>query len=131
MKHKTKDFTPLIIMTLIVIALTVVGTSVWSIPAMQGFMGFSSSLFGALKVMRLKSFAQAYQMYDLIAMKSKAYALLYPFIEVGFGIAYISEWELRAVAVATIVVMLIGALGVYKKLRQKRKSSMRLSWHSI
>lgn len=121
MKHTLKDFAPLIVMTLIVTALTVVGTSMWNIPAMQAFMGFFFLTFGALKVMRLKDFAQAYQMYDLVAMKSKTYALLYPFIEIGFGIAYISGWELRAVAVATILVMLIGALGVYKKLRQKEK----------
>ena len=57
-------------------------------------------------------------MYDVLAKRSKVYAYLYPFIELGFGLSYLFMWQVEAISVAVVVIMLIGAYGVYLKLKE-------------
>ena len=56
-------------------------------------------------------------MYDVLAKRSKVYAYLYPFLEIGFGLSYLFLWQLELVSAVVVVVMLIGAYGVYLKLK--------------
>lgn len=121
-KRPLKDFAPLAIIFAVIIAATLVLNYIVFEPnpmrGMQLFMGVFFIVFGGFKVAKLKGFAQAYPDYDLIAMRSKAYAYLYPFIELGLGILYlIGVWLLFA-NIVTLIIMSIGALGVYLKLRK-------------
>ena len=119
MGHAFSDFVPLIAMMAVVAALTGLGVYVFGQDPMLAFMGYFFFIFGALKVIRINGFVEAYRMYDVLAKKSKAYAYTYPFLELGFGVSYLLAWNVRSVSSVVFVVMLIGAYGVYRKLRQR------------
>lgn len=80
-------------------------------------MAFFFLVFGVFKLNNLQGFANAYAMYDVIAMKSRTYALAYPFIEIGLGILYLFSiggiWR----DVVTLIIMSISAYGVWKALQ--------------
>lgn len=118
MGHSVRDFYPLIGILAIVAALTSGGVIYFQQDLMLAFMGYFFLVFGLLKVIRIEGFVEAYQMYDVLAKHSKAYAYVYPFLELGFGIAYLLAWQVQVVSVVVLVIMLIGAWGVYLKLRQ-------------
>lgn len=121
MGHSVSDFYPLIGILAVVVVLTVVGVQYFAQDPMLAFMGYFFLVFGALKVMRLGGFVEAYQMYDVVAKRSKAYAYLYPFLELGFGLSYLLVWQIQAVSVVVAVVMLVGAYGVYLKLKEREE----------
>jgi hypothetical protein len=83
---------------------------------MHDFMGVFLVVFSMFKFFDLPGFADGFQMYDLLAKPFRPYAYLYPFIELGLGLAYLSHWRPVVVYIATIVVMLWGGLGVIRAL---------------
>ncbi len=88
---------------------------------MMLFMAYFFFVFGAFKVVNLKNFAEAYTTYDVLAMKSKTYAYLYPFIEIGLGILYFFYLGGVYRDVFTFVIMSIGTYGVWKVLSNKEE----------
>lgn len=56
-------------------------------------------------------------MYDVLAMRRRVYGYLYPFLELGFGVAYLLAWQVTLVSALVVPVMLLGAYGVFRKLR--------------
>ncbi len=118
MGHSVNDFYPLIGILAVVGILTTIGILYFAQDPMLAFMGYFFLVFGALKAMRIHGFVEAYQMYDVLAKRSKVYAYLYPFIELGFGFSYLFMWQVEAISVAVVVIMLIGAYGVYLKLKE-------------
>ena len=117
MGHSIGDFYPLIGILAVVAVLTTTGVLYFSQDPMLAFMGYFFLVFGALKVIRIHGFVEAYQMYDVLAKRSKVYAYLYPFLELSFGVAYLFAWQVVVVSAVVVPVMLIGALGVYRKLK--------------
>jgi len=89
--------------------------------AMQNFMAGFFLVFGFFKVINLRGFADAYQMYDLVAKRSRAYALLYPFLELALGLAYLLSFQLLFTSIITLVVMGVSAVGVGNELRKKNQ----------
>lgn len=125
MKHTFKDFIPLIIIFIVIIALTgltyaYTDGSQWMY-GMQLFMGYFFLIFGAFKVMRWKGFVMAYKEYDVLAMRSDTYARIYPLIEIGLAVAYLTAWNLFLVNIFTLALMLVSAYGVWLKLKQKEE----------
>ncbi|MDG1151269.1 MAG: MauE/DoxX family redox-associated membrane protein, partial [Akkermansiaceae bacterium] len=59
--------------------------------------------------------------YDLLAARSRTYALIYPFLELGLSLAYLSRWQTQATYFATIVILSFGALGVLNTMRQGKR----------
>ena len=84
---------------------------------MHYFMGMALCSFAMLKIFNISGFADGFQRYDLLAKRSRAYALAYPFIELGLGLGYLSFAVPFLVYTATILVMGIGAVGVIKSLK--------------
>lgn len=80
--------------------------------AMHDWMGFFLLVFAMLKLFDLSGFADGFQKYDLLAKRSRPYALLYPFLELALGLAFLSQWQPAAVYVATIVLLGFGSIGV-------------------
>ncbi|MDP3073806.1 MAG: hypothetical protein Q8N18_26210 [Opitutaceae bacterium] len=118
-----KDYLPLIvILTLTVLAASakqVAAASAWDGRGwMHDFMGLFLVVFSMFKFFNLAGFADGFQMYDLLAKPFRPYAYVYPFIELGLGLGYLAQRNLPVVYGATIVVMLFGALGVIRALRQ-------------
>ena len=124
-KQKFSDFIPLIVIVAVVLLATFITFQYTTNPTlmdgMRFFMGYFFLIFGAFKVVRLKGFADAYGTYDLIAMRSRAYGYVYPFIELGLAALFLSGLYLFWANVVTLVIMLVGATGVYIKLRQKEE----------
>ncbi|TAG02187.1 MAG: copper chaperone [Betaproteobacteria bacterium] len=87
---------------------------------MSDFMAGFFLVFSFFKLLNLKGFVQAYRGYDLIAARSSAYAYAYPFIELALGVAYLTRWNPVATHWITLVVMIIGTLGVINALRKRQ-----------
>ena len=87
---------------------------------MSDFMAGFFLVFSFFKLLNLSGFVQAYRGYDLVAAKSAAYAWAYPFIELALGVAYLTRWQPQITHWATLVVMLISAVGVLNALRKRQ-----------
>lgn len=85
---------------------------------MHFFMGFFLCQFAMLKLFHPSDFADGFQMYDLVAKKFRVYAYLYPLIELGLGLAYLSFIYPIATYIITLVVMGVGTVGVILALRR-------------
>lgn len=118
MGHSLRDYFPLLGMMSVVLALTLLSVNLSSLDAMTAFMGWFFLVFGSLKIIRLHAFVQAYKMYDVIAKQSTAYAYLYPFLELGAGLAYLLAWNITLVSAIALPILLISAYGVYLKVKQ-------------
>ncbi|MEO6053170.1 MAG: MauE/DoxX family redox-associated membrane protein, partial [Chthoniobacterales bacterium] len=102
------------------IDLAVGGNGNWNrMTWMHDFMGFFLVIFSMFKFFNMEGFADGFQMYDLLAKPFRPYAYVYPFIELGLGLGYLSYWQPKTIYIATIVVMLFGSLGVFNALRKK------------
>ncbi|MEM1040102.1 MAG: MauE/DoxX family redox-associated membrane protein [Pseudomonadota bacterium] len=84
---------------------------------MHGFMGVFLVVFALLKIFNLKGFRRGFTMYDLLAKRVRNYALVYPFIELVLGLAYLAYFMPVATYWATIVVFAFGTFGVILALR--------------
>ncbi len=85
---------------------------------MHGFMGVFLVVFALLKIFNLSGFRRGFTMYDLLARRVGNYALVYPFIELGLGLAYLGHIAPIATYWVTIVVFSFGTLGVVSALRR-------------
>jgi len=88
---------------------------------MRYFMAYFFLSFAFFKVLDLRGFADAYAEYDIVAKRSRSYALAYPFIEGALGVAYLTNWQPGLTNVLTIVVMTIGSIGVLRALLSKQQ----------
>lgn len=123
-QNKLKDYWPLF--SLIAITAAAGYAVTWHAQGgvmewMHNFMGFFLCCFSMLKIFNLSHFADGFQMYDLIAKKSRAYSLAYPFIELGLGLGYLSFFAPVLIYTVTIIVMGIGTIGVLIALKKGLK----------
>lgn len=89
--------------------------------ALHNFMTGFFLVFSFFKLLDVKAFADSFQMYDLLAVRSRIYALAYPFIELALGIACLVHFQPRLVYMTDIVIMGFGAIGVLKSVLDKRQ----------
>lgn len=87
---------------------------------MRHFMAGFFLTFSFFKMLDLRGFVAAYRTYDLPARRFAAWAWAYPFVELGLGVAYLLDLWPVATNAATLAIMLVGAVGVTKALREKR-----------
>lgn len=120
-----KTYIPLIIVFSSVVVWTLARRLLlgWNMDdAMHDFMGAFFLIFGMLKVISWKMFAENFQGYDPLAAKSKTYAYIYPAIEVLLGIAY--QFHLPGSTfynLVTIAILSCTTIGVLRALSQKHK----------
>lgn len=123
---KLKQYRPLMVVLLIVLLLDF-GTQalflegVTLMDSLRYFMAYFFLLFGSFKLLDIKGFVDMYAEYDVIAKQSRAYAYVYPFIELILGISFLLNLAPIPTNVATAVVMGIGSIGVIKAVTGKRK----------
>ena len=111
-------FTTIIIYT---IAMLIYYGSWDSLYAMRHFEGAFFIIFGMLKISNWRGFVNAYRMYDIVAKRSKFYAYLYPLIELALGIAYLFAFQLLITNIVTLLLMIIGIIGIAQVLMRKQK----------
>lgn len=121
--HSWRDYVPLIALLAVssLVAAAIYqsyGPGMNPVRAMHAFMGFFLCVFALLKLFDLPGFADGFQMYDLLARRSRAYALVYPFLELSLGLAYLAFFRPRDVYLATFLLLGFGALGVITALRR-------------
>jgi len=87
---------------------------------MRYFMGGFFLVFSFFKLLDLRGFADAYRSYDVVARLLPAWGIVYPFTELALGIAYLLTLNPNATNLVTLVLMLVGAVGVLKALLDKR-----------
>lgn len=76
------------------------------------FMGAILLLFGVLKLYDLRGFASIFRKYDIISQYVPFYALVYPFIELALGLAYIVRFRLDFIDMVTATVMIVSIVSV-------------------
>jgi hypothetical protein len=77
--------------------------------------------FAGFKLMDLHGFVHGYMTYDLLAQRSALYAHLYPFIELGFGLAMLSGLQNSWLLWTEVIVMIFSGIGVVIKLAKKEE----------
>jgi YHS domain-containing protein len=78
-------------------------------------------VFAGFKVIDVKGFAEGYSTYDLFAQRWYGYGYVYPFIELGFGLAMLAGFDSIALYIAEFVVMTFSGIGVAIKIAKKER----------
>lgn len=88
---------------------------------MANFMASFFLVFSFFKMLDLKGFADGYASYDIVAKKFHSYGYIYPFLELGFGFAYMISPENIYLNISVFFVMLISTIGIIKAKLTKQK----------
>ncbi len=96
------------------------GTFAWE-NVMINFMAGFFLVFSGFKLMDVKGFAEGYSMYDLLAKRIFQYGYVYPFIELAFGLAFLTSFQLRYITIIEIIVMAFSGIGVVLSMRKKQR----------
>jgi copper chaperone CopZ len=88
---------------------------------MRHFMAGFFLVFSFFKLLNIRAFADGYAKYDLLAMRWQPYGFVYPFCELGLGLAYLFDWRMQGVLLATLTLTLFSACGVIQSMRQKQE----------
>jgi cation transport ATPase len=88
--------------------------------AMNYFMGFFFLGFAFFKLLNISGFADAFATYDILAKRSRFYAIVYPWIEVTLGLLFLSRSLLLVANLVTAVIMALGLVGVIAAVRRKQ-----------
>ena len=88
---------------------------------MNYFMAGFFLVFSFFKMLDIKGFAESYAMYDVLAMRFKPWGFIYPFVELGLGLAYLTNFQPFATNIITLVVMSVSITGVLQSVLNKKK----------
>ncbi len=88
---------------------------------MRYFMAGFFLVFAFFKLLDIRAFADAYAGYDLLAARWRGWGLVYPFVELALGIAYLSNFYPALTHWVTIVVMGFSAIGVIRAVMNKNQ----------
>ncbi len=88
---------------------------------MRHFMAGFFIIFSFFKLLNLNGFAATYRMYDIIAARWPIWGLMYPFVELILGIAYLINFHPQLTNWATIVILGMSSIGVIESNLNKRK----------
>lgn len=87
---------------------------------MQHFMAGFFLVFSFFKLLNLRGFAESYAMYDVVAKRWHAWGYIYPFVELGLGLAILSGRYPYTINVATLVIMVVSIIGVLQSVINKK-----------
>ncbi|QDT67911.1 hypothetical protein MalM25_08200 [Planctomycetes bacterium MalM25] len=117
-------YKPLLLVVAYVLGATLLAESIhgefdWR-RAMSYFMGFFFLGFAFFKLLGVTAFADAFSTYDIIAKRSRGYALAYPYIELALGLLFVTRTSPVLASALTAVVMGVGLVGVVAAVRKKQ-----------
>lgn len=125
-KSWLQTYFPLLLITTFISVASFAGTAgsgmvfhLWMINFMAGFF----LAFSFFKLLDVRGFADAYSGYDLIAMNWKPWGLIYPFVELALGLAYLFRVQLTLTNWVALIVMSVSILGVIRA--NMRKETIR------
>ncbi len=82
---------------------------------MGHFMAGFFLVFSFFKLLDVRGFGEGYSTYDVVAKHIPAYGLVYPFIEISLGIAYLLVPMSLFTNAATLVIMGVSSIGVIQQ----------------
>lgn len=82
-------------------------------------MGFFFLFFAMFKLLDLRGFAHGYHEYDLIAKRFFAWGLVYPFVELGLGVAYVAGIDNLGLHLFTVALTTLAVCSVYLKMKKR------------
>ncbi len=88
---------------------------------MRYFMAGFFLVFSFFKLLDINAFADAYIGYDLLARRWRGWALIYPFVELALGMAYLAHLDGPLLNGITVVVMGFSAIGVIQAVTSKQR----------
>ena len=88
---------------------------------MRHFMAGFFLIFSFFKLLNIRGFADSYRMYDVVARKWNGWGKIYPFVELGLGIAYLINFNPVLVNWVTVIVLGISAVGVIEANLNKKR----------
>jgi copper chaperone CopZ len=86
---------------------------------MRYFMAGFFLVFAFFKLLDVRAFATAYAGYDLLAARWPTWGLVYPFVELALGMAYLTNYNSVLTSWVTIIVMGFSAIGVVRAVLSK------------
>ncbi|MBI5874205.1 MAG: hypothetical protein HZB36_08760 [Candidatus Omnitrophica bacterium] len=115
-----KAYKPLIVVILVTLFASLalqISRGPWRVISwMQDFMGLFLVVFSMFKLFDISGFADGFSMYDIFASRFKAYGLVFPFIELFLGLAYLARLFPIAIYSMTAAIMIFGSIGVIRSL---------------
>jgi cation transport ATPase len=122
-KESNRSYKPLLIIVLYLLGTTLLlefSSGMFLMKTwMANFMAGFFLVFSFFKMLDIAAFAKAYQSYDIIAAKAKWYGYVFPFIELGLGIAYLLYSDNELTHLITAIVMFVSLIGVIKSVVRK------------
>lgn len=116
-------YKPLILVAAFIIGVTglveVRASEISTMRAMDNFMAGFFIFFSFFKFLNLEKFAEAFATYDVLAKRSRIYALAYPFIELTLGVLFVLNIFPIAANGITVLLMIIGNYGIWQVLKRK------------
>ncbi|WP_082491281.1 heavy-metal-associated domain-containing protein [Pedobacter sp. Leaf194] len=88
---------------------------------MRVFMAGFFLTFSFFKMLGLKSFAESYAMYDIVAKKFSGWGYVYAFIELALGLSFAINLSPVVVNWFTLIVMTVSIFGVLESVLNKKK----------
>jgi copper chaperone CopZ len=88
---------------------------------MRYFMAGFFLVFAFFKLLNINAFADAYASYDLLAARWRGWGLIYPFVELALGMAYLANIAPAVTNWLTLLVMGFSAIGVIRAVVAKSK----------
>jgi copper chaperone CopZ len=86
---------------------------------MRYFMAGFFIVFSFFKLLDIHAFANAYAGYDLLAARWHGWGLVYPFVELALGLAYLTHYNPPLTNWLTVIVMGFSAIGVVRAVLTK------------
>lgn len=123
-EKSVETYKPLLILlgylVVVILASSLSGGRFLAADLMRHFMGGFFIAFSFFKMLDLDGFSQSYRTYDLVAKAWPAYGLIYPFVELFLGLAYLVGWQPQIVNSVTAIVMGVSLLGVIRAVTSKQ-----------
>ena len=88
---------------------------------MTNFMGGFFIAFSFFKFLDLNGFSNSFASYDIIAKRWKGYGKIYPFIELGLGVAYLLSIQSAITNTICILVLTASTIGVVQAVLSKKQ----------
>lgn len=88
---------------------------------MSHFMAGFFLVFSFFKLLKLSAFTEGYRTYDSLAKRLPAWGYVYPFLELGLGVLFLTGIAPLATNIATLLLMGVSSVGVIQSLTKKQR----------
>ena len=118
--EKIVQYRPLLVITGVALFMAGALSISHAVPFMRGIMGVFLALLATLKLFNWQGFADSFAGYDIVARRSRGYALAYPLVELSLAWFYMTGFQPLATNAVMLALMLVGSIGVIRVIQSGR-----------